>query len=184
MLLIPLGIFGLSWQQKVRPKLKPFPVACSCRATFDRYGEDGLKGNVRRHSASDHAFNNSNHFTGFPTGRNIWKQFFKIFRSGTDRYIVSSIKSKFGDRFFVDLHALYKLWIWNCFCFDLQNNFMFTTFTKHVKQDLVFKFWLNWRNYVSFLKIYWTKVQLNKIFMQKCSVVWDLKYIFGWECLR
>jgi len=38
------------------------------RATFDRYGEDGLKGNVRRHSASDHAFNNSNHFTGFPTG--------------------------------------------------------------------------------------------------------------------
>ena len=104
MLLIPLGIFGLSWQQKVRPKLKPFPVACSCRATFDRYGEDGLKGNVRRHSASDHAFNNSNHFTGFPTGRNIWKQFFKIFRSGTDvgirdRYIVSSIFLKF-------LHAL------------------------------------------------------------------------------
>ena len=64
-----------------RPKLKPFPVACSCRATFDRYGEDGLKGNVRRHSASDHAFNNSNHFTGFPTGRNIWKHIFKIFRS-------------------------------------------------------------------------------------------------------
>ena len=44
-----------------------FPVNVF-RATFDRYGEEGLKGNVRRHSASDHAFNSQ--FTGFPTGNN------------------------------------------------------------------------------------------------------------------
>ena len=34
------------------------------RATFDRYGEEGLKGNVRRHSASENSAFNS-HF-GFP----------------------------------------------------------------------------------------------------------------------
>jgi len=54
-------------------KFKEIAEACDVltdsdkRATFDRYGEDGLKGNVRRHSTSDHAFNSS-HFAGFPTG--------------------------------------------------------------------------------------------------------------------
>ena len=40
---------------------------------------------------------------------------------------------------------IYELQSWNCFCFNLQSNFWFTTFTK----ELVFKFWPNWRNYGS-----------------------------------
>ena len=149
MLLIPLGSFGLSWQQKVRPKLKPFPVACSCRATFDRYGEDGLKGNVRRHSASDHAFNNSNHFTGFPTGRNIWKQFFKIFRSGTaegiwDRFIVSSIKSKFDDLFFI--HLLVFVWFAELAeQFQARNLYKTCKSTKNWLSNFCLKFSFSWK---------------------------------------
>ena len=51
-----------------------------------------------------------------------------------DRSIVSSIKPKFDNRFFVDLRVLFKSGTWNCFCFDLQNwqnNFRFATCTKH-----------------------------------------------------
>ena len=101
-----------------------------------------------------------------------------------DRTIVSLIKSTFGDQLFVDLRALYKLCVWNCFCSDLLNNFMLTNLAKHVKQDLVFlnSGWIEEIIYRSWKFI--RQVQLNKILMQKCSVVWDFLYLFGWECLR
>ena len=38
-----------------------------------------------------------------------------------DRYIVYSINPKLDNQLFVDLHVLYKLRMWNCFCFDMQN---------------------------------------------------------------
>ena len=52
-----------------------------------------------------------------------------------DQSIISSIKPKFDDRFFVDLHVLCKLWIWNCQASSAnqnKNNFMFAICTKQV----------------------------------------------------
>ena len=57
-----------------------------------------------------------------------------------DRSIISSIKPKFDDQFFVDLRVLYKLGSWNCSTSStnqINNNFMFTTCTKHVNQQRI-----------------------------------------------
>ena len=65
------------------------------------------------------------------TGKKIWY-----------RPIFSSIKPKFDNEFLTCffLHFTFttrtELWMYNCFCFDLhnwQNNFNFSTCTKHVK---------------------------------------------------
>ena len=72
-----------------------------------------------------------------------------------DRFIVSSIKPKFDDRFLVDLRILYKLRTWNCLVLIcttgrtisglqlVQNPF--------INKKLVVKFWLHGKNYASFL---------------------------------
>ena len=70
-------------------------------------------------------------------------KFFKLICTAKriwDRSIASSIKSKFDDQLFADFRVLYQLQTWNCFCFDLQswqNNFGFTTWTKHVNQQRI-----------------------------------------------
>ena len=69
--------------------------------------------------------------------------------------IVSLIKLKFVDRFFVDVLVWYKLWMLIWFRFDLQiwqNDFRCTTCTKLVNQQRIgHRIWLDWRNYGSVL---------------------------------
>ena len=61
------------------------------------------------------------------TGKRIW-----------DRLLISSIKPKFDNQFFVDLHVLYKFQTWNCSDnSEKQINFTFSISTKHVYRQSI-----------------------------------------------
>ena len=64
-----------------------------------------------------------------------------------DRCIVSSIYPKLDDQFFVDIHTCFYKLRTKCdfylYVHNWRNNFMFTTCTKHVSQQVnAIKFWL------------------------------------------
>ena len=92
-----------------------------------------------------------------------------------DGPIISSVKLKFDNRFFDDLCVLYNLWTWNysaCSANQKKNNSTYVTCTKQVnQQQKIVKFWLNWRNYGSFLYYFSFKTSQSEV-------------IWSWTLLR
>ena len=58
---------------------------------------------------------------------NLWKKNLVINGKNTKKIEISSFKPKVDNRFFVDLHVLYKLWTWHCSTSSDNQNFYKTS---------------------------------------------------------